>query len=151
LSSKEYINQEPRAKAAHPYETIVPEGKYEVAFIRCEEGTAYREKRWFGHFEIVDLGNQHHGKPVLRFWNIPKGRVARTSNLFRDYVAVTNRRPPMQGIKPDKFLKGCIVEVEVVTVEHRNEGRQRIKFPESCHYSKINRILRRTAGTPPCL
>ena len=40
---------------------------------------------------------------------------------------------------------------EVVTVKHRIEGKRRIEIPEALWYSKIDRFIRITAGSPPCM
>jgi hypothetical protein len=134
-----------------PYSTFVPEGDYDVALTRCETGVAFGSERWFGHFKIVDHG-EFFGLPIYRFWNRPKSKVlARSSNVAIDFMNVVGRRPPSVGLTPDKFLKGCQVLAEVVTVKHRNEPRCRVELPEDCWYSKINRIIRLSAGTPPCL
>ena len=50
----------------------------------------------------------------------------------------------------DDYLKGTEVLAEVVTVNERIQGRKRIKTPEALHYSKIERLIKYTAGSPPC-
>ena len=40
----------------NPQETLVPEGEYSVAFLRCEKGFPFGEERWFAHFQIIDEG-----------------------------------------------------------------------------------------------
>ena len=71
--------------------------------------------------------------------------------MFHDYVALISRRPPASGLKPERFLKGCEVLAEVVLVTEADRGRKRVVLPEDCHYSKIDRLIRITAGSPPCM
>ena len=151
ITARAKAKHERNAESPHPYETHIPEGEYQVALIRCETGNVYGSARWFGHFQIVEDG-QFFGLPIFRFWNRPKGKfIARTSNLAIDFMNVAGRRPPSTGLTPEKFLKGCQVLAHVVTVRHRNEERQRVELPEACWYSKIDRIIKLTAGRPPCL
>lgn len=65
-------------------------------------------------------------------------------------MAIIGTRPPSRGLTPYDFLDGCEVLAEVTTVKHRTEGRKRILVRDDCHYSKINRLIRITAGCPPC-
>ena len=100
----------------------------------------------FGAFEFLQHNVLNGGKTVP----IPfRSFLPRSPNLALDYMAVIGTRPPSQGLKPSDFLKGCEVLAEVATVRHQTQGRCRIKLPEDCHYSKINRLVRITAGSPP--
>ena len=133
-----------------PYSTLVPDGRYSAAFVGLEKGVVYGQRRWFGYFQITDLG-PYHGCTLVRFWNEPRSRfLPRTHNLSLDFVALIGRRPPSSGLKPDAFLKGCEVLVEVLTVKHRSDGHRKVLLPEDLWYSKIDRLIRITAGVPPC-
>jgi hypothetical protein len=136
---------------ADPYATRIPDGQYRAAFITLETGFAFGSRRWFGHFKITE-----HGKffelPLLRVWNEPRGAfLPRSHNLALDFMAVIGTRPPSQGLEPSDFLKGCEVLVETATVRHQTQGRRRVELPEDCRYSKIDRLIRLTAGSPPCM
>ena len=134
-----------------PYATLIPDGQHRATFIEIQTGTVEGSARWFGYFQITEEG-PHHGKILLRFWNEPRGPfLPRSHNLHKDFVALIGRRPPSTGLKPDQFLKGCEVLVGVSTVKHRSEGRRMVQLPEDCWYSKIDRLIRITAGAPPCL
>ena len=71
--------------------------------------------------------------------------------LFLDYVALIGARPPSKGLQPADSLKGCEVLVATATVKHRIQGRRRVELPEDCWYSKIDRLVKITAGSPPCM
>jgi hypothetical protein len=135
----------------NPYSTRVPDGQYRAMFTKCETNIAYGSVRWFGHFQITEPG-EFSGLPLLRFWNEPRRTfLPRSHNLALDFMAVIGTRPPSQGLKPSDFLKGCEVLVETATVRHQTQGRRRIEVPEDCRYSKIDRLIRLTAGSPPCM
>lgn len=132
-----------------PYSTLIPDGQYRAAFLRCEKGSAYGAPRWFVWFQITEPG-PYLGLPILRFYNVSKRSwLPRTHNLALDYMALFGCRLPSQ-LKPENFLKGCEVLVEIVTVKHQTHGKRRVELPERCWYSKIDRLIRITAGSPPC-
>ena len=129
----------------NPQETLVPEGEYSVAFLRCEDGIAYGEARWFVHCQIIDEG-QYQGLPLIRYYNKPRGKILpRTHHLWLDYTALFDRRPP-KNLNPEKFLKGSVMRAQVITVRHATRGKKREKLPEALHYSKIDSLLRLEAG-----
>jgi hypothetical protein len=131
-----------------PYPPRIPDAQYRAVYLHYEEGRPYGQPRWFAHFQITEPGEQQ-GVNLTRFYNVPKGRfLPRSHNLFLDFVAVFERRPPTQGVTPDLF-KGCEFLVETATVKHQIQGRRRIELPEDCWYSKIDRLIRLTAGSPP--
>ena len=132
-----------------PYK-LIPEGRYRASFVRVDSGIAYGQRRLFGIFRITEEG-PHFGVQITRFWNEPRGRfLPRTHNLYKDFVALIGKRPPLRGLKPEDFLKGCEVLVEVTTVKNTNDGRRMVIQPEDCWYSKIARLILTTAGVPPC-
>ncbi len=130
---------------ANPQETLVPEGEYSVAFLRCEKGFAFGDERWFAHFQIIDEG-PYQGLLLIRYYNKPRGKtLPRTHNLWLDYTALFDRRPP-KNLKPKQFLKDSVVCAQVITVRHATRGKKREELPEALHYSKIERLLRIEAG-----
>jgi hypothetical protein len=132
---------------ADPYATLIPEGQYRVIWQKTETGRVQGGDRFFVHFIVSEPG-EYQGLPLRRFYNVPKGRLLpRSHNLAQDFMALTNRRPPSR-LKPDQFLKGCEVLAEVTTVKR---SLQRRELSEDTHYSKIDRLIRITAGSPPCL
>ena len=150
-----------------PFSTLIPDGQYRVAFVSEESGQVFDRRVWFIRLAITEPG-EHHGKPLLRFYNMPPGkrRLARSSNLWRDYLQLTCRRPPSRGCRPSELLAGCEVLAEVVTVTERAISKQereelkrqgakkippRVPIPPAARYSKVDRLLAITAGTPRCL
>lgn len=138
-------------RSTDPTATLIPPGTYHVAFVRTEIGSVFGRRVLFGHFAITESG-PYHGLPILRFWNEPRSRVLpRTHNLWKDYHAVTGRRPPSTGLKPVDFLAGCEVLALVATVDSQSQGRRKVALPKDCHYSKIDAFVGISAGCPPCL
>ena len=104
-------------------------------------------RRWFVHFQITEPG-EHFGERILRFYNAPRGPyVPQSHNLALDYMSLIGRRPSAR-LKPADFLKGCEVLALVVTV--KRNAKCKGDLPQACHYSKIDRLIRITAGRPPC-
>lgn len=137
------------AASKDPRQTVIPEGEYEVAFLRWEQGKAFGSRlTWFGHFKVVELGD-YFGEPLVRYWNAPNKTIARNSNLGLDYMAVVGRRPPSTGLKPHMFLTNCTVRAKIVMV--KTNSRSTDELPEECWYSKIDQITGLLNGTPPCL
>jgi hypothetical protein len=133
-----------------PYMTRVPNGQYRVGYLGFEKGVAYGQERWFAWFKITEEG-AHFGKPIRRFYNAPtRSFIARSSNLAIDFLSLIELRPPSR-FTPDDFLKGAEVLAEVVTVREANDGRRKIGLREEAGYSKIDRLIRITAGCPPYL
>jgi hypothetical protein len=129
----------------NPQETLVPEGEYSVAFLRCEDGIAYGEARWFVHCQIIDEG-QYQGLPLIRYYNKPRGKILpRTHHLWLDYTALFGRRPP-KNLKPEQFLKGSAMRAQVITVRHTTRGKKREELPKALHHSKIEWFLKFDAG-----
>ncbi len=144
------LDKKPFRVNADPMETLVPQGRYRMSYLGHDEGNSYGRPVWFVRFQITEPGG-YEGRVVLRFYNIPKGaRLARSSNLAIDFINLTGLRPPAT-LTPDWFLKGCEVLGKVVTVRERVDGRRRIQRPETLHYSKVDELLKITAGSPPCM
>jgi hypothetical protein len=132
------------------YAPPIAEGEYVVGFLREERGQAYGRGVLFVRFQVAE--GQHAGRELLRFYNTPRGaRLARSSSLWRDFVAVTGRRPPTKGFKPSWAFSNCLLRARVVTVHQRPEGRERISMADCERYSKIDALLGLLQGAPPAL
>jgi hypothetical protein len=133
-----------------PYTTRVPDGQYRVGYLGFEQGVAYGQERWFAWFKITEEG-PHFGKPIIRFYKAPtRSWTARSSNLALDFMRLIGLRHPSR-FTPDDFLKGTEALAEVKGVREANDGRRKIVVKEEAGYSKISRLIRITAGAPPCL
>ena len=137
---------------SNPYETLVPDGEYEVAFRRAEK-FRYRGGRqvWAIHMAIVSQG-EHLGKPILFFLNaVPKGKKPTPGwRLVSTYEQATGLRPPkhLWRLHPKEFLEGCIFEASVKAGDRDSDGAER---PKAARYSKVRFLRVRLMGTPPCI
>jgi hypothetical protein len=130
---------------------LVPEGRYRLAYVSWEKGCVYGREVWFVLFQITEEGS-FFGLLVLRYYNAPKRPwLPRSSSLALDFEAISGGLRPPANLRPDMFLKGCEVLAEVATVRHRIQGSRRVEIPETRRYSKVDRIIRLTAGSPPIL
>jgi hypothetical protein len=138
-----------RAALGDPYGTHAPEGQYRAGYDGYEAGWFSGQERWFAHFRITEPG-EFHGNRLVRFYNVPRrSYLPRSHNLRLDFERLLGVAPSPR-VTPDDFLKGTEVLVEVVTVTGHQQGRKRLERPAELHYSKINRLIRYTAGSPPC-
>ncbi len=132
-------------------EILVPAGEYIVGAV------ASRKVRWFGRsvwwvrFRITDVG-EHHGRELFAYWNvIPRGsRVSRSYEIAKAYVIATALKPPkhLAQLSPMEFLGGCLFRAKVDYVRRDTSGVER---PIEASYSKVDFLIERVAGNPPCL
>jgi hypothetical protein len=148
-----------------PMSTLVPPGQYVLTFVSEARQRIFKREIWFVVMQI--LAGDHAGKRLLRFYNIPaRGRfLARSSNLSRDFIALTKRRPPSKGFRPSDLLRGVQVEARVVTVSDRaptsveresfrSSGQKvpsHLELPAATHYSKVAALESLVAGWPRIL
>ena len=97
-----------------PMRTLVPEGRYSVAYVKLERGQPHGREVFFVCFNIVEPA-EHCGKPTLRFINRPKLWISkrigaktarglpRSSSLFLDYVAIKGTLPPCRVFKVENL------------------------------------------------
>ena len=124
--------------------TLVPDGEYYVIYKSFDTGVVGGSKKYFVHFVITD--GEHQGKPLTRFYNVPKGpRLARSHSLYRDYARLYGKRPPKR-IRPDQFLAGRELKAHVVKVARIQSGGSWQETPADLQYSKIDELMEITMG-----
>ena len=136
--------------APDPYETIVPEDRYDVVFVSEERFAWHHGKKWAVVMKIVE--GPHLGKLLFFFLPIPPFRKRRTpsAKMSRSYERATGLRAPgrIAAHRPSWFLEGAVFTVEVRTVTSDVDGSTR---PAATRYSVVHKIVERVAGAPPCL
>lgn len=129
----------------------IPPGVYTVVFVSEERGSAYGRGVLFVRFRIID--GPHSGRELIRFYNVPRRRyLARSSGLYRDFLAVLGRRPPSGGFAPSWAFAECVLSAHVATVCDRpGPGGKRTPMAESEHYSKVDSLVSLVSGCSPAL
>lgn len=136
------------------HDTLVPDGIYQVAFVRERRSRRFKRITWDCTFTIVDEG-EHHGLPLYFPLDVrSEGRVLSPLCAFVEAYLVGSgggrRRLPanLWQWRPSRFLKSCLFLAQLRKVTRSPRGHDR---PEGQHYSRIARLVERFAGTPPCM
>ncbi len=134
-----------------PYETLVPEGEYTVALVSEDRCVLFGRPTWETVWVILDEG-LHHQKLLYCWWRIPKKdeRIRPSLALAEAYAIATERRPPrdLARRKPSSFLSDSQFAARVRPVTKNRHGVER---PAAANYSRVACLVKRVAGTPPCL
>ncbi len=108
--------------------SLIPEGKYDVGFIRAEKTWLYGREKIFLWFQIVDLG-EFLGIQLYMACNAPKkrqkGKVATSNKYYQSWVLAAGRRPVRADRMSTKVFRGKVflVQVRTVTTNARNVAR----------------------------
>ena len=135
-----------------PYETLVPPGEYTVGFLRIEEKFPYYGRMcWRCRWQILDEG-PYSGRILFSWFNLPEpGAPLRPSHrIWQTYVVATSLRPPkdLAEHRPSWFLSDCLFRAKVRTVDKDPNG---VKRPDTANYSRVDYLIERIEGCPPCL
>ncbi len=137
--------------AIEAQEIHVPSGRYLAAYLGATKFNFKGTDRWAVTFSIVQPGD-HFGVLLNLYLYYPRsGRRSTKGSQWRmAYETATERKAPRDLVRhsPEWFLSGCEFEVRVIDVKTNSHG---VVRPKHLVSSKIEAILRRTAGTPPCL
>jgi hypothetical protein len=138
----------------------VPEGIWRAGYVGHRLAHRFKGRAVFDvAFKLIapvdvrhppsELGN-FFGKIVPRFVNklSKRDKPSLQSTMARDYRICVELLPPrhIHLLNPREIYSGIEVEVEIVDIRVDSKG---IAVPEGARYSKIENVLRRTAGRPP--
>lgn len=125
---------------------LVPPGEYVLAYVGSQTGRLkWRDREViFARFRVVE--GPHEGVELVRHYNKPAGRLARTHELCRDFVALTGRMPPTKGFRLGSLLMERLIIGDVTTVNSVIERGKREPTPAELHYSKIARLIGYVVG-----
>jgi hypothetical protein len=144
------VAQEAEDEANWPF---VPPGEYSVAFVSETRffHPVWKRVVWNISMKIIDEG-EHFGTVVPYYLNaIPKGGRPRSGRYITSaFLVATEIRPPKDfwRRRPSSFMEGCVFRARVRTSKKDSHG---VELPEAGHKSKVECLLKRIAGTPPCL
>ena len=92
------------------------------------------------------------GRPLYGWFNLPQPDqpIKRDHALWKAYVVATGLLPPASIVdhRPRWFLGDCQFRAKVRTVSRDSNG---VKRPDSASYSRVDFLIERIEGVPPCL
>jgi hypothetical protein len=133
---------------------LIPDGEYTISVTNIDHGTSYGRPVAFVHCQVVEP-SEYAGAKLIRYVNLPhwwsgkgskRGRIARSSSLHADFVAITQRLPPNMKFDLAKLYRQSLLRVAVVAVTDRPGKGKRTPMAEVERHSKIERILGQAAG-----
>ncbi|GJL57812.1 MAG: hypothetical protein NPIRA03_06690 [Nitrospirales bacterium] len=124
-----------------PY-PLIPEGIYDVAFLKAHRMRIGKAPRLLMYFQICDPG-QYHGIVLIMGVNYPKNgkkKWGALSKMAECYRIAAGRNPDRfdVGRVSTSIFKGKVLAAKVSTVKR---GRNQISRDESSHYSVIEKLV----------
>lgn len=135
----------------NPRDTLVDPGTYRVAFVRERRREMFGRVNWHLDFEILDAGEHTHKRVLFPLRAVPKGAAPTPGyDLVKAFAVATGRKPPadLWRWRPRRFLSECVFDAQIRTIERDSKGHP---VHPVLRYSRIERLIERIAGTPPCL
>ncbi len=130
---------------------FVPPGEYTVAFVKDEKISIWKRSVWVVSMQIIDLG-VHIGIVLPYYLNaLPKGKRPTPGwYISSAFDKGTGRKPPkdLWRRRPRSFLADCIFRARVRSIKKDSLGVER---SEGAYTSRVECLLERITGTPPCL
>lgn len=127
---------------AHP-PLLIPEGKYEAAFLRAERKWLWGREKFFLWFQILSQGD-FHGEELYMACNAPKkakrGKVATSNKYYQAWVLAAERRPDRYDRISTKEFRGKVFLLKVRTV---TKNAKNLSLPPLLQYSVIDDVLER--------
>jgi hypothetical protein len=121
----------------------IPEGLYEVSFIRAQRKFLWKREKAFLHFIVQELGPSN-GTRLFMACNIPqKGRWAMSSKYWRMWILASGRRPARADRLSTAVFRNKLFIARVRTV--RITSKQMELTPEA-QYSVIDELIEVAAG-----
>lgn len=128
---------------------LVPEGVYEMAFVRAEKHEFKSWKRWkiFLWFQVMTPGD-HLGQKLYMGCTAPgKGRMALGSKYWLAWTVAAGRRPQRRDRLSTSAFRGKVFLARVRTVKKKTDkdGYHTARLPEQ-YYSTIDELIERCTG-----
>lgn len=120
---------------------LIPEGIYEVGFIRAEKKWMWGGWKIFLWFKILTFGD-FCGVNLYRAFNLPE-RITDSSEYYRAWLIAVGRKPDRKDRMGTGVFRNKQFEVEVRTVILSSKQR---KLTREQQYSVIGDINRKIAG-----
>jgi hypothetical protein len=130
-------------------ETLLPPGNYHVGLVGEKRFRWFQRPTWLLAFVVTS--GPHSGISLPMWLRIPEDeRIRAAHRMAAAWVVGTGRRAPrdLARRRPSSFLGDCEFVARVRTVSKDVHGVER---PEEASYSRVEFLIRRTAGCPPAL
>jgi len=125
---------------------LVPEGKYEVAYLSYETGKFFGQPKVMVHFSIINH-DTYAGTPVDRFYNamsligppkrFGKYKAACRGDLVREHSRLVGEQKRSDRISFAILKEKCVLaQIDTVTRDYRNQP-----LPQDEQYSRISKLL----------
>jgi hypothetical protein len=122
----------------------IPEGEYEVSFLRAERAFLWKREKVFLHFVVQSLG-EWNGTKLFMVCNIAsKGRWGASSKYWRMWALAAGRRPIRLDRMSTKVFRNKLFLAQVRTV--KTTSTQVTRSPET-QYSVIHELIVKIVGT----
>jgi hypothetical protein len=122
---------------------LIPEGKYEVAFLRAEKKWLWGGQKVFLHFQIVESG-EFQGEELYMACNAPKkskrGKVPTSCKYYQAWVLAAGRRPDRYDRMSTNVFRGKVFLAKVRTPPNNAKNVARLPLLQ---HSIIDDLLER--------
>ena len=115
----------------------LPDGEYQVEFLRHEERTQWKAKKLLLYFKIVSFG-KFHGVELFMSCQIPQKKWGSGSKFIRAWALATGRLPDRFDRVSTKVFRGKIFNAEVRTVTKDSAQKD---IPAAAQYSIISNLI----------
>jgi hypothetical protein len=122
----------------------LPEGLYEVVFVRAEEKVLWGRKKAFLQFRIIQAGD-FLGQMLFMAVTFPSnGRFSVSSKYLQQWSLATGKRPARRDRLSTKVFRNKSFLALVRTVKKDSGGKERC---ETAQYSVIDKLIKVQTGT----
>lgn len=126
---------------------LLPEGEYEVVFVRAEEKVLWGRPKVFLQFRIMracDQACDAIGQKLFMAATLPKhGRLSISSKYLQQWILASGRRPARRDRLSTRVFQQKVFLATVRTVRKGSDGSV---LPVSSQYSVIDRLLKVLTG-----
>ena len=123
----------------------IPEGHYQVSFLRAEKKTMWKTQKVLLWFAVQDFGDWHEVQLFMSCPIPPNNKFSAGSKFLRVWTIANGAKPRRYERMGMKIFEHKIFLAKVETVT-KNSKQQPI--PECAQYSKIDTLLSLAAGAP---
>jgi hypothetical protein len=115
----------------------LPDGEYQVEFVRHEERTQWKAKKLLLWFKIF-LGNKFQGVELFMSCQIPQKKWGSGSKFIRAWAIATGKLPKRFDRVSTNVFRGKIFNVQVRTVTKDSAQKE---IPAAAQYSIIDHLI----------